>query len=251
MTDIKDRTLFTVFPAIDIKDGKCVRLIQGNYDKQITYSDSPSSQAALWEKQGARFLHIVDLDGAKQGRPINLKTVESITKAIKIPCQLGGGIRTIEDAELAFNAGVERIIIGTAACENPEFVEDLILKFTHEKIVIGIDAKNGKASIRAWMKDTNLKATDLAAEFAKKGVNRFIYTDIATDGMLSGPNFSAISEFSDAVPGAKVIASGGVASANDVIKLLNLAKKNIEGVIVGKALYDGKLVLSDLMKLFR
>jgi phosphoribosylformimino-5-aminoimidazole carboxamide ribotide isomerase len=251
MTDIKDRTLFTVFPAIDIRDGKCVRLIQGNYDKQITYSDNPSSQAAIWEKEGAKFLHLVDLDGAKQGHPVNLKTVESITSTIKIPCQLGGGIRTIEDAELAFKAGVERIIIGTAACENPEFVEDLVQKFSHEKIVIGIDAKNGKASIRAWLKDTNLKATDLAAEFARKGINRFIYTDIATDGMLSGPNYAAISEFSDAVPGAKIIASGGVGTNNDIIKILNLAKKNIEGVIVGKALYDGKLILSDVMKLFR
>ncbi|HBC89395.1 MAG TPA: 1-(5-phosphoribosyl)-5-((5-phosphoribosylamino)methylideneamino)imidazole-4-carboxamide isomerase [Lentisphaeria bacterium] len=251
MTDIKDRTLFTVFPAIDIRDGKCVRLIQGNYEKQITYSDSPSSQAALWEKQGARFLHLVDLDGAKEGHPVNLKTVETITNAIKIPCQLGGGIRSIEDAKLAFKAGVERIIIGTAACENPNFVEDLVQKFSHEKIVIGIDAKNGKASVRGWMKDTDLKATDLAAEFARKGINRFIYTDIATDGMLSGPNYSAISEFSDAVPGTKVIASGGVASVNDVIKLLNIAKKNIEGVIIGKALYDGKLALSDLLKLFR
>ena len=251
MTDIRQKPDFTVFPAIDIRDGKCVRLIQGNYDKQITYSDSPSTQAALWEKQGAQFLHLVDLDGAKEGRPINLKTVEAITKAVKIPCQLGGGIRSIDDAHLVFNAGVERIIVGTAACENPEFVEELVQKFSHEKVVIGIDAKNGKASVRGWLKDTNLKATDLAEEFARKGINRFIYTDIHTDGMMSGPNFAGISEFCDAVSGAKVIASGGVASTDDVIKLLNLAKKNIEGVIIGKALYDGKIILSDLMKLFR
>ncbi|HCE43107.1 MAG TPA: 1-(5-phosphoribosyl)-5-((5-phosphoribosylamino)methylideneamino)imidazole-4-carboxamide isomerase [Lentisphaeria bacterium] len=250
MTEIRQKPDFTVFPAIDVRGGKCVRLIQGNYDKQITYSDSPASQAALWEKQGAHFLHIVDLDGAKEGRPVNLKTIEAITKAVKIPCQLGGGIRSIDDAHLAFNAGVERIIVGTAACENPEFVEELVQKFSHEKVVIGIDAKNGKASVRGWLKDTNLKATDLAEEFARKGINRFIYTDIHTDGMLSGPNFSAISEFCDAVSGAKVIASGGVASTDDVIKLMNLAKKNIEGVIIGKALYDGKIVLSDLVKLF-
>ncbi len=249
MTDIKGSEKFTIFPAIDIRDGKCVRLIQGNYDKQITYSDSPASQAALWEKQGAPFLHLVDLDGAKEGHPVNLKTVESITKAVKIPCQLGGGIRTIDDANLVFKAGVERIIVGTAACENPEFVEELVMKFSHEKVVIGIDAKNGKASVRGWLKDTNLKATDLAAEFAKKGINRFIYTDIHTDGMLSGPNYAAISEFCEAVSGSKVIASGGVSSTDDVIRLLNLARKNIEGVIIGKALYDGKIVLSDLVKL--
>jgi phosphoribosylformimino-5-aminoimidazole carboxamide ribotide isomerase len=249
MTDIRQKPDFTIFPAIDIRGGKCVRLIQGDYDRQTTYSDSPASQASLWEKQGAEFLHLVDLDGAKEGKPVNLDTIASITKAVKIPCELGGGIRTVEDAELIFQAGVERIILGTAACENPEVIEEMILKFSHEKIVIGIDAKNGKASVRGWQKQTSFKATDLAEAFARKGASRFIYTDISTDGMLSGPNYCAISEFCDAVPGAKVIASGGISSADDVIKLMNLGKKNLEGVIIGKALYEGKILLSDLIKL--
>jgi phosphoribosylformimino-5-aminoimidazole carboxamide ribotide isomerase len=249
MTDIRQKPNFTIFPAIDICGGKCVRLIQGDYDRQTTYSDSPSDQASLWEKQGAGFLHLVDLDGAKDGKPVNLDTIASITKAVKIPCELGGGIRTVEDAELIFKAGVERIILGTAACENPELIEEMILKFSHEKIVIGIDAKNGKASVRGWQKQTSFKATELAEEFARKGASRFIYTDISTDGMLSGPNYCAISEFCDAVPGAKVIASGGVSAPEDVIKLMNLGKKNLEGVIIGKALYEGKILLSDLIKL--
>ncbi len=251
MTDIRQKPNFTIFPAIDIRGGKCVRLIQGDYERQTTYSDSPAAQAALWEKQGAEFLHLVDLDGAKDGKPVNVETIASITKAIKIPCELGGGIRTVEDAELVFRAGIDRIIVGTAACENPKVIEEMIMKFSHEKIVIGIDAKNGKASVRGWQKETSFNATDLAEEFSRKGANRFIYTDISTDGMLSGPNYCAISEFCDAVPGAKVIASGGISSTDDVIKLMNLGKKNLEGVIIGKALYEGKILLSDLLKLIK
>ena len=251
MTDIRQKPNFTIFPAIDIRGGKCVRLIQGDYERQTTYSDSPSEQAVIWEKQGAEFLHLVDLDGAKEGKPVNLDTIAAITKAVKIPCELGGGIRTIEDAELVFRCGIERIIVGTAVCENPELIEAMLLKFSHEKIVIGIDAKNGKASVRGWQKETSISATTLAEEFSRNGASRFIYTDISTDGMLSGPNYCAISEFCDAVPGANVIASGGVSSIDDVIKLMNLGKKNIEGVIVGKALYEGKIILSDLLNLIK
>lgn len=237
-----------IIPAIDIRAGRCVRLIQGDYSKETVYSDNPAAQALIWQNQGAEYLHLVDLDGAKEGRPVNLKSVREITKAIKIPCELGGGIRTIEDAEKTFEAGIQRIILGTAACENLEFVVELIGRFSAERIVVGIDAKNGKVSVRGWVGITDTDPCGLASRAEKMGVGRFIYTDISTDGMLAGPNLDSLAAFCDAVPSAKVIASGGVSSISDARNIANLAKPNIEGIIIGKALYEKQISLPELIK---
>ena len=238
----------TILPAIDIIDGKCVRLTQGDYNRETVYSDSPAEQAAQWERDGAEYIHLVDLDGAKLGKPANLAAVKAITENVSVPCELGGGIRTLDDARAVFDAGVARIILGTIAIRQPELVDQMLAEFGAEKIVVGIDAKDGKAAVSGWLEDTGTDAMKLAADFAKKGVKRFIYTDISTDGMLSGPNLEAQAELCDTVPGCAVIASGGVACADDIAELAALNRPNLEGVIVGKALYDGKTTLPELIR---
>jgi phosphoribosylformimino-5-aminoimidazole carboxamide ribotide isomerase len=236
-----------VLPAIDILSGKCVRLFQGDYNKETVYSDSPADMGKRWEKGGAKYIHLVDLDGAKQGKPVNIDSIQQICSAVSVPCELGGGIRTIEDADIVFNIGVSRIILGTAACDNESLVADLMLKYGSDKIVIGIDAKNGKVAIKGWLENSGIGAIELASKFAKQEVKRFIYTDIARDGALIGPNFKAITEFCDAVPRCKVIASGGVGSIEHVKKMRAMSDKktNLEGIIIGKALYDGKIDLAN------
>lgn len=236
-----------ILPAIDLRDGKCVRLTKGDYDRETVYSDAPAAQAEIWEQGGAEIIHVVDLDGAKDGAPANLAAVKAITDAVSIPCELGGGIRTLDDALKAFEAGISRIILGTIACREPELVKTMLDKFGPQKIVIGIDAKNGKAAVAGWLETTGHDALELAANFAEMGVERFIYTDIDTDGAYTGPNLTAQTEMCEKVPGCSVIASGGVASANDVANLAALDKANLEGVIVGKALYDGKTTLPELI----
>ena len=238
----------TILPAIDLLNGKCVRLRQGDYSQETVYSDTPAEQAKQWESDGAEILHLVDLDGAKEGKPVNIPAIKAITEAISIPCELGGGIRTIEDAKNVFDAGISRIILGTIACREPEIVDAMIAEFGADKIVIGIDAKDGKAAVSGWLEDSGIDAFELAAKFAKKGVKRFIYTDISTDGMLSGPNIEAQTKLCDTLPNCSIIASGGVSCANDIKLLAETERKNLEGVIVGKALYDGKTTLKELLK---
>ena len=189
-----------IIPAIDIRNGKCVRLVQGDYARETVYSDSPSEQAAKWRDGGAKFIHLVDLDGAKAGKIVNLDAVKEICRTVNVPTELGGGIRTVADAEKALGAGVSRVIIGTTACENPELVTEMIQKFGADKIVVGIDAKNGKAAVKGWLESSGLDAVDLAVAMAKLGVKRIIYTDISTDGMLSGPNLQANAALCDKVP---------------------------------------------------
>ena len=238
-----------ILPAIDILSGKCVRLFQGNYNKETVYADTPAVTGKRWEDAGAEYIHLVDLDGAKQGKPVNITSIKEICNAVSIPCELGGGIRTVEDAKTVFDAGVSRIILGTAACDNESHVVELIRKYGSAKIVIGIDAKNGKVAVKGWVKDSGINALELASGLTKQGVTRFIYTDIARDGALIGPNFKAVSEFCNAVPNCKVIASGGVGCIEHVNELETLSKqyRNLEGVIVGKALYDGKIDLKDIL----
>jgi len=238
-----------ILPAIDIKGGKCVRLTQGDYDKETVYSDSPAAQAMTWEKQGAEFIHLVDLDGAKAGHPVNLEIILEICSKIKIPCELGGGIRTPDDVRKVLDCGVSRVILGTSICENPLSAEKFINEFGPEKIVAGIDAKNGKAAVRGWLENTGADAFELAAKLNKAGVSRIIYTDIATDGMLSGPNLEAMALICDKVKSCKIIASGGVSSEKDIVSLIELKKNNLEGAIVGKALYDGRVSLKNLLKI--
>ena len=235
-----------VIPAIDLRGGRCVRLFQGDYSKETVYSDDPAAQARKFEEAGASILHLVDLDGAKAGHPVSLDVIRAICRSVKIPCELGGGIRTIDDAKLAFDAGIERVILGTVVCENPSLAKEFIGKFGAGKVVVGIDAKNGKVAIKGWIETSGIEASELAVKLASNGVNRFIFTDIATDGALTGPNLKSVSSLCDLIPNSKVIASGGVSSSADISSLCRLGKSNLEGAIVGKALYDGRATFKDL-----
>lgn len=235
-----------IIPAIDIRGGKCVRLFQGDYNRETVYGDSPAEQAVRWEKEGAHIIHLVDLDGAKAKRPVNLDAVREICSAVHIPCELGGGIRTLEDARKAFDAGVYRIILGTVACENPKLAKEFVSEFTAERVVVGIDARGGCVAVNGWLENSGVDAYELVLTLQEMGVTRFIYTDIATDGALSGPNCDAIAALCSRVPRCGVISSGGISSARDITALRELRKDNLEGAIVGKALYDGKTTYKEL-----
>lgn len=235
-----------IIPAIDIRGGKCVRLFQGDYNRETVYGDSPAEQAVRWEKEGAHIIHLVDLDGAKAKRPVNLDAVREICSAVHIPCELGGGIRTLEDARKAFDAGVYRIILGTVACENPKLAKEFVSEFTAERVVVGIDARGGCVAVNGWLENSGVDAYELVLTLQEMGVTRFIYTDIATDGALSGPNCDAIAALCSRVPRCGVISSGGISSARDITALRELRKDNLEGAIVGKALYDGKTTYREL-----
>lgn len=235
-----------IIPAIDIRGGKCVRLFQGDYNRETVYGDSPAEQAVRWEKEGAHIIHLVDLDGAKAKQPVNLDAVREICSAVHIPCELGGGIRTLEDARKAFDAGVYRIILGTVACENPKLAKEFVSEFTAERVVVGIDARGGCVAVNGWLENSGVDAYELVLTLQEMGVTRFIYTDIATDGALSGPNCDAIAALCSRVPRCGVISSGGISSARDITALRELRKDNLEGVIVGKALYDGKISYKEL-----
>ncbi len=235
-----------IIPAIDIRGGKCVRLFQGDYNRETVYGDSPAEQAVRWEKEGAHIIHLVDLDGAKAKQPVNLDAVREICSAVHIPCELGGGIRTLEDARKAFDAGVYRIILGTVACENPKLAKEFVSEFTAERVVVGIDARGGCVAVNGWLENSGVDAYELVLTLQEMGVTRFIYTDIATDGALSGPNCDAIAALCSRVPRCGVISSGGISSARDITALRELRKDNLEGAIVGKALYDGKTTYREL-----
>jgi len=235
-----------IYPAIDLKDGKAVRLVQGRMDDDTIYSDDPPEMARKWEAMGAKTLHIVDLDAAVHGDPRNYDTVMAIIDAINIPVQIGGGIRNSEIAEkyLAHD-GVKRIIVGTAACENPVFVKELT-KETH-RVTVGIDAKDGKVAIKGWTKVLDRTAIDLAKEFQGMGVNSIVYTDISKDGMMQGPNVEATKELVDAVD-IPIIASGGVSKMEDLDNLLRICGPKLDGVIVGKSIYTGAINLEEAIK---
>lgn len=234
-----------VYPAIDLKDGRCVRLRQGRADQVTVYSDDPVAMACQWQEQGARGLHVVDLDGAFSGRPVHTETIRAIVKALYIPVQVGGGLRTREDIRALLEAGVARVILGTRACAEPAALAPLVADF-HEHLAVGIDARHGRVQIKGWVETTETTAIDLASRMVSIGVRTLIYTDTATDGMLKGPNVEAVRELCRRVS-ADVIASGGVASPDDVARLAALGAGNLAGVIVGKALYDGTATLAGLM----
>lgn len=232
-----------ILPAIDLMDGQVVRLRQGKASEKTVYSDDPVAFAKRWEDEGGDFLHLVDLDAAFTGESRNLDAVEKIAAAVTIPCELGGGMRDETAVQRAFNAGVTRVVIGTRAAESMDFVAQLAEKFGGEKIAVGIDAKNGVVSIKGWTEFSPVRALDLARRAEAAGAGTIIYTDIATDGMLEGPNFSEI-ETLLGVLRCHLIASGGVSSADDVRRLAALP--GLYGAIIGKALYDGKLTLHEL-----
>ena len=235
-----------IIPAIDLRGGCCVRLFQGDYAKETIYGENPVEQALKWQEAGADIIHLVDLDGAKAGHIVNKEAIKNICSAVSIPCELGGGIRSIEDAKQAFELGVSRVILGTVACEDPSVAEEFIKQFGTEKVVVGIDAKNGKVAIRGWVETSTVDAFALAQNLYLLGVSRIIYTDIATDGALSGPNLVSVQKLCSLVPDCKIIASGGVSAAEDILHLKQLNMANLEGVIVGKALYDGRATFQEL-----
>lgn len=237
---------FLVYPAIDLKGGKVVRLHQGRADAETVYSDDPASVAQRFEAEGARFLHVVDLDGAFSGEPRNWDCVSKILKAVQIPVQLGGGLRTRAQIEDAMKMGVTRVVVGTKACESPAFVQQLAADFGVH-VAVGIDARDGFVAVKGWVESTKLPAVDFAKQIDKLGVKHIIFTDIATDGTLTGPNYNAVGSVCEAVE-CFVIASGGVSSVDDVRRLRQMADNhpNLTGVIVGKALYDGRVKLDEL-----
>ncbi|MBM3888256.1 MAG: 1-(5-phosphoribosyl)-5-[(5-phosphoribosylamino)methylideneamino]imidazole-4-carboxamide isomerase [Verrucomicrobia bacterium] len=237
-----------ILPAIDLKGGKVVRLRQGRADDATTYSDDPAAVARQWEREGARYLHVVDLDAAFEGEPKNWPALQQILESVRIPIELGGGLRTEEHIARALELGVTRAIVGTKACESLDFVAALV-KRHGERIVVGVDAKDGVVAVRGWVAASTLRAVDFAKQIAAIGVKTIVYTDIAKDGMLQGPNFAAMAEMADALAGTPtgVIASGGISCADDVRRLRALGKPNLVGVIIGKALYDGRLALREVL----
>ena len=240
----------TIYPAIDLRNGRCVRLFQGKADQETIYFNDPSEPAATWKEAGADHLHVVDLDGAFDGSSANLEAVHSILKVEGLKVQLGGGMRDERAIEKALDLGVSRIIIGTRACNEPEWVGSMVEKFGTEKIVVGIDAKDGLVATKGWVETSQISAIDLAQKLQEFGVRWIIHTDVATDGAMKGPNLDAQKIMAQAVPNCQVIASGGVTIENDVTNLRELSKKftNLEGVIIGKALYEDSVSLSKLLK---
>lgn len=232
-----------IFPAIDILNGQCVRLIQGDYNKEKVYSNSPVDMAKKWEEKGAEYIHIVDLDGAKTGRSINQEIILEIAKTVQVPIQVGGGIRSIETIKDYLENGVSRVIIGTAAINNPDFLQEAVEKF-QEKIAVSIDARGGYVATDGWTDTSDVKALDLVKKLENVGVKTIVYTDIAKDGMLQGPNLEEQKAMNEATT-IDVIASGGVTTKEDVE---NLRALNLYGVIIGKALYDGKLTLESILE---
>jgi phosphoribosylformimino-5-aminoimidazole carboxamide ribotide isomerase len=230
-----------VIPSIDLKAGRCVRLYQGDYQKEIVYSDDPLSVALAWQEQGAPRLHLVDLDGAALGRPANLAVIAAIIKELSIPVQVGGGVRDVETAKTLLSAGASRVVIGTAAVEEPSLVERLCREWGSEQVVVAIDARDGQVAIKGWKEDTSVSASDLARQMARLGVRRLLYTDISRDGTLTEPDFAANASLVQNT-GLAVLASGGIASLEHIQRL---AATGVEGAIVGRALYTGDIKLAE------
>ncbi|MCR5824710.1 MAG: 1-(5-phosphoribosyl)-5-[(5-phosphoribosylamino)methylideneamino]imidazole-4-carboxamide isomerase [Lachnospiraceae bacterium] len=235
-----------LYPAIDIKDGQCVRLKQGVYEDKTVYDNEPWKVAKEFEAAGAKFIHLVDLDGAREGRSVNDEAVRKIIENVNIPVEIGGGIRTTEDISRKLKLGVKRVIIGTEAVRRPEFVKESVLEFGPDKVVVGIDAKNGKVAVSGWEEISRIHAVDLALLMKDMGVRTIIYTDISRDGMLSGPNVEQTRKIAMET-GLEVVASGGVSSATDLRKL---ADAGIEGAIFGKAIYEHRIDLAEVTKEF-
>ena len=231
-----------VIPAIDLRGGRCVRLHQGDFGQETVFSDDPLATAMRWQEQGARRLHLVDLDGAATGRPAHLKIIADIVAALDIPAQVGGGIRSAHAARAWLDAGVERVVIGTAAVHDPEMVQDLCRDYGSGRVVVAVDARDGTVAVRGWTESGQITALELARRMAGLGVTRLLYTDIARDGALTGPDIDTSARLARQT-GMAVLASGGVATVSDIRSLA--AAGGIEGVIVGRALYTGAVSLPE------
>lgn len=236
-----------LYPAIDLKDGNCVRLLQGDYNQVTVYGNSPADMAKKWETLGGDYLHIVDLDGAKAGKGINGPAIKAIVEAVNIPIELGGGIRSLEDIKLQLERGVDRVILGSAAIKNKELVKEAVATFGADKIVVGVDAKGGKVAIEGWLEVTDVTALDFCKELEVIGVKTVIYTDIAKDGMMQGPNIEETAKLVQNT-NLEIVASGGVSSIEDLEKLEAI---HVHGAIIGKALYIGAIDLAEAVKRFK
>ena len=235
-----------IFPAIDIKDKKCVRLIKGDFGNKTEYEISPIEQAGKYKDKGFKNIHIVDLDGALTGNTVNLETIQEIVNKYDLQIEIGGGVRSVESIKNYVEAGVEKVILGSAAIKNKDFLKEACKKFKN-KIALGLDAKEGKLSAFGWKENLNIKAIDFLKEVNDFGVSRIIYTDINRDGMKTSPNFEETINIAD-ISNCPVVISGGVSSISDIKKAKKLNNKKIEGIIVGKAIYDGDIKLNDLAK---
>lgn len=234
-----------IFPAIDIKDKKCVRLTQGDFDKVNIYGEDPSIMAKKWADYGAEFIHVVNLNGSRDEIGINDETLSKVAKSVDVPIQVGGGIRDEKRVKELLDLGINRVIVGTMAIENKELLKELIEKYKADKIVVSIDAKNGKVATHGWEKVSDIDSVDLCKELEQIGVKTIVYTDISKDGMLEGPNFDIYKELSQKTS-LDIIASGGVTSIDDVKRLLDM---NMYGAIIGKALYDNRIDLKEVLDL--
>ena len=237
-----------LYPAIDLKDGQAVRLLHGDMDKTTVFNDNPAAQALEFVEAGCEWLHLVDLNGAFAGEPVNAAPVEEILKQTKVPAQLGGGIRDMATIEAWITKGLARVILGTVAVENPDLVREAAREFPG-KVAVGIDARNGKVATKGWAEETDVKVTDLAKSFEDAGVAAIIYTDIMRDGAMKGPNVSATAELANAVS-IPVIASGGVSSLDD-LRALKSCGANLNGAISGRALYDGAIDLAEALAVMK
>ena len=236
-----------LIPAIDLKNGFCVRLLQGESDKETVYSNDPAAMAVKFEEAGAKRLHLVDLDGAFQGEGANISSICSILNNVSIPVQIGGGLRTEEDIERMLALGVSAVIVGTMAVKRPDVLEKLLKKYTDEQIILGIDARNRKVSIEGWKESTKIQDVEFALRWKKSGIKRVVFTDISRDGMLSGPNLAALREMAEHT-GLKIVASGGISSMDDLEQLKTLEPNGVDQAISGKAIYEGKI---DLKRVFK
>ncbi len=232
-----------IYPAIDIKDRACVRLVQGSYNNMTIYEKNPVKVALKWESMGAEILHLVDLDGARDGLRINQSVIKKIADGVRIPVQIGGGIRDTEGVETYLNMGVSKVIVGTAAIKNPQWLKEIIQEYD-DRIIVSIDAKKGFIATDGWESISKIRAVEYIKELKSFGLKRIVYTDIEKDGMLEGPNFNIYQELKDEVD-IEIIASGGITSLEDIQRLKEIG---LYGSIIGKALYDGKLNLGEVLK---
>ncbi|MCH8298360.1 MAG: 1-(5-phosphoribosyl)-5-[(5-phosphoribosylamino)methylideneamino]imidazole-4-carboxamide isomerase [Chloroflexi bacterium] len=230
-----------VIPAIDLKDGRCVRLFQGDFNQETVFSDDPLATALSWQEQGGRRLHLVDLDGAVRGKPAHLEVIASIVRGLDIPVQVGGGIRDLAAAEAWLDAGADRVVIGTAAVRDPDMVQEVCRKHGSERVVVSLDAKDGLVALQGWTEASTVTVLELARRMAQIGVVRLLYTDISRDGALTGPDIRTNAQLARET-GLAVLASGGVASIEHIKELL---PTGVEGVIVGRALYTGAVDLAE------
>jgi phosphoribosylformimino-5-aminoimidazole carboxamide ribotide isomerase len=237
-----------VIPAIDLKDGKCVRLTQGRADQETVYDADPVSVARDFARAGARMLHLVDLDGAFRGKTANLAAIEAVVRAVEIPVELGGGMRGMADIDGMLALGLDSVIVGTMAVKDPDMLEEVLVRFGGDRVQLGVDARDGKVAVNGWTGGTGLEAVAFAKRWKALGVRRVIFTDIARDGMLEGPNVEAIRRFA-AGTGLRVTASGGVSNAEDLVRLAGLESIGVDRAIVGKALYEGRVSLADALRL--